>query len=162
MRIAIFATMLLIALVYAVWKGGGPERAMVGIAVTIVIWDRLLVASGLVSYHALDIGYLAQDIFGALATLALAMVAYRFWTIPAAILHALPLLAHLSRAVDLSISPVVYLTMQVASSWLLPPLLMLATWHHQRRVKRHGSDPSWHISWKSLPPDTGQRSPTRS
>lgn len=162
MRIAIFATILLIALVYAAWKGGGPERAMVAIAVTIVVWDRLLVASGLVSYHALDIGYLAQDAFGALATLALAMVAYRFWTIPAAILHALPLLAHLSRAVDLSISPVVYLTMQVASSWLVPPLLILATWHHQRRLKRFGSDPSWHISWKSQPRDAAQQSPTLS
>ncbi|MBL0770094.1 hypothetical protein JI743_14890 [Sphingopyxis sp. DHUNG17] len=162
MRIAIFASLLLIALIYAVWKGGGPERAMVGIAVTIVIWDRILVGFGLVSYHSLDIGYLLLDVFGAAATLALALVAYRFWPIPVAILHALPLLAHLSRAADLSISPKVYLTMQVGSSWLLPPLLILATWHHQRRLKRFGSDPSWHVSWRSLPPDAASTSPTRS
>jgi hypothetical protein len=162
MRVAIFASLLLIALIYAAWKGGGPERMMVMIAVIIVIFDRLLVGFDIVSYQSLDLGYLALDIFGATATLALALVAYRFWTIPAAILHALPLLAHLSRVVDLSISPVVYLTMQVASSWLVPPLLILATWHHQRRLKQQGSDPSWHISWRSPPQDAGSKSPTRS
>ena len=36
MRIAIFVTLLLVALAYAAWKGGGPERAMVGIAIVIV------------------------------------------------------------------------------------------------------------------------------
>lgn len=132
------------------------------IAVIIVIFDRLLVGFDIVSYQSLDLGYLALDIFGAAATLALALVAYRFWPIPVAILHATPLLAHLSRVVDLSISPIVYLTMQVASSWLVPPLLILATWHHQRRLKQYGSDPSWHISWKPSPRDVGQNSPTHS
>ncbi len=161
MRIAIFAAFLLIALLYAAWKGGGPERTMVGIAVIIIIWDRILVGSGLVSYHSLDIGYLWLDVFGATATLALALVAYRFWPIPVAILHALPLLAHLSKAVDLALTPIAYLTMQVGSSWLLPPLLILATWHHQRRLKRFGTDPSWHVSWRSLPRDAAPTLPTR-
>lgn len=143
MRIAIFAAFLLIALVYAAWRGGGPERWMVGISVIIVIWDRLLVAFGTVVYHSLDVGYFALDLFGASATFLLAMTAYRFWPIVAAVLHALPLLAHVSRAVDVSMNPVVYLTMQVASSWLLPPLLIAATWMHRQRLKRDGNDPSW-------------------
>ena len=146
MRIAIFAAFLLIALVYAAWRGGGPERNMVGIAVIIVIWDRLLVAFGTVVYQSLDIGYLALDFFGAIATFILAMIAYRFWPLIAAILHALPLLAHFSRVVDVAMNPMVYLTMQVASSWCLPPLLIAATWRHQMRLKRDGSDPSWRSS----------------
>ncbi len=154
MRIAIFAAILLIALVYATWRGGGPERTMVGIAVIIVIWDRLMVAFGTVVYHSLDIGYLALDLFGAAATLALAMTAYRFWPLIAAVIHALPLLAHFSRFVDIAMNPVVYLTMQVASSWLLPPLLIAATWQHQRRLKRDGSDPSWRNSLRPLPRKT--------
>lgn len=143
MRIALFVSFLAAALGYAAWRGGGPERAMVGIALTIVIWDRLLAAFGSVVYHSLDLGYLALDLFGAAATIALALVAHRFWPMIAAVLHILPLLAHFSRAVDVAMNPVVYLTMQVASSWLLPPLLIVATWRHQARLKANGNDPSW-------------------
>lgn len=153
MRIAIFATLLLVALVYAAWKGGGPERAMVGIAIVIVVWDRMLVAAGLVTYHGVDLGYLAQDMFGAASTVLLALCAYRFWPLLAAVLHTLPLLAHFARAVDVAVNPVVYLTMQVAASWCVPPLLIAATWRHQQRLKHSGSYPSWR-SWSrsSLPP----------
>lgn len=152
MRIAIFAAFLLVALAYAAWRGGGPERTMVAIAITIVIWDRLMVSSGTFVYQSLDLGYLALDIFGSMATIALAMTAYRFWPMVAAVLHTLPLLAHFSRVVDVSMNPVVYLTMQVASSWCLPPLLIVATWRHRERLKRNGSDPSWRgSSGPSLP-----------
>ncbi|MBE1529847.1 hypothetical protein GGC65_004303 [Sphingopyxis sp. OAS728] len=143
MRTALFAAFLLIALAYALWRGGGPERAMAAIAVTIVAWDRLLVTSGTFVYSSLDIGYLALDLFGSLATITLAMTAYRFWPMMAAVLHTLPLLAHFSRVVDMSMHPAVYLTMQVASSWCLPPLLIAGTWHHRQRLMRHGSDRSW-------------------
>lgn len=149
MRTAIFATFLLIALAYALWRGGGPERAMAAIAVSIVTWDRALVWSGTYVYQSLDLGYLALDLFGAIATVALAMTAYRFWPMIAAVLHILPLLAHFSRVVDVSMNPAVYLTMQVASSWCLPALLIGATWLHQRRLKRDGSDPSWRTSSRS-------------
>lgn len=151
MRIAIFAAILLIALLYAAWRGGAPERAMVAIAVTIVAWDRLMVAFGTVVYQSLDIGYLALDLFGAVATFVLAMTALRFWPLIAAIIHAIPLLGHLSRAIDVTMSPMVYLTMQVAASWCLPPLLIVATWQHQRRLKRDGSDPPWRTSSRSSP-----------
>jgi hypothetical protein len=159
MRIAIFATLLLVALVYAGWKGGGPERAMVGIAIVIVLWDRLLVAAGLVTYQSVDLGYLAQDIFGAAATILLALCAYRFWPLLAAVLHTLPLLAHFARAVEAAVNPVVYLTMQVAASWCVPPLLIAATWRHQQRLKRIGSYPSWRSwsRWSPPPTPSGSR-----
>ncbi|WP_288987383.1 hypothetical protein [uncultured Sphingopyxis sp.] len=148
MRIAIFAAFLLVALGYAAWRGGAPERTMVGIAVTIVIWDRMLVTFGTVVYHSVDVGYLALDIFGASSTFILAMVAHRFWPMIAAPLHSLPLLAHFSRAVDVQMDPVAYLTMQVATSWVLPPLLIAATWRHQKRLTKNGSDPAWRSSSK--------------
>lgn len=145
MRIAIFITILLIAIGYAAWRGGGPERAMAAIALTIVTSDPLLHAFVPVEYHALDIGHLMIDIFGAVSTIILALTAYRFWPMITAVLHTLPLLAHFSRTIDMSMHPIAYLTMQVAASWLLPPILILGTWRHQKRLKSNGSDRSWRI-----------------
>jgi len=154
MRIAIFAAMLLAALIYAARKGGGPERVMVGIAVIILLWDRLLVNLGRVTYESVDMGYFAQDLFGASATLLLALCANRFWPLLAAVLHTLPLLAHFARAADVAVNPAVYLTMQVAASWIVPPLLISATWRHQKRLRRAGSYPSWRKWSRSSPPRT--------
>ncbi len=148
MRIAIFIALLLVALGYAAWKGGAPERVMVGIALTMVTLDRLLLSQGEVEYHTIDREYLVLDLIGATATIALALFAHRFWPMVMAVLHILPLLAHLSRALNVTMDPIAYLTMQVASSWLLPPILILATWRHQQRLRRNDSDLSWHISWR--------------
>ncbi|MFD2502479.1 hypothetical protein ACFSTI_34610 [Rhizorhabdus histidinilytica] len=138
----------MVALGYAAWRGGAPERVMVGIAILMVLLDRLLVSTGQVEYHSVDLGYLVIDLIGSAATIALALLAHRFWPMIVAVLHVLPLLAHISRALDVSMNPIAYLTMQVASSWLLPPLLILATWRHQQRLRRSGSDPSWHVFWR--------------
>src|SRR3546814_2912661 len=69
-----------------------------------------------------------------------------------AVLHILPLLAHTSRILDVEIHPAAYLTMQVATSWLIPPILILATWRHQRRLARGDSEPSWHVSSRQSHP----------
>lgn len=111
-RIAIFHLLLLTALVYALRKGGGPERAMALIILAMSVSD---------------------------------------------LLQLLPLLAHFSKAVNVSIQPVAYLTTQVGASWLLPPLLVLATWRHQRRIRTTGSDRSWHASWRRSTPATANR-----
>ena len=99
-------------------------------------------------FATVDTGHLAIDLFAATSTISLAIVAHRFWPMSAAVLQILPLLAHFSRALDLSMHPIAYLTMQVASSWLLPPLLALGTWRHRLRLQRNGSDPSWQTSLK--------------
>jgi hypothetical protein len=63
----------------------------------------------------------------------------------AAVLHMLPILAHTTRWLDVTMQPSVYLTMQVATSWPVPLILILATWRHQRRLARGESEPSWQI-----------------
>lgn len=148
MRIAVFIALLLVALGYAAWKGGAPERVMVGIALMMVLLDQLLQSMSQIEYQTLDWEYLALDLVGAAATISLALFAHRFWPMIVAVLHILPLLAHISRALEVTMDPIAYLTMQVASSWLLPPILILATWRHQQRLRRSGSDQSWYVSWK--------------
>lgn len=153
MRIVLFLAFLLAALGYAAWRGGGPERTMAAIALAMVGGDALLHSFVPPEFVSLDFGHLALDLFGAGSTVLLALFAYRFWPLFAAVLHTLPLLAHTSRILDLALHPAAYLTMQVAASWLVPPLLILATWHHRQRLARTGSDRSW---LASLPRSTAK------
>jgi hypothetical protein len=144
-RIALFLAFLLIATGYAAWRGGGPERAMAGIALTMVAADHLLHVFVPPEFASLDTGHLAIDLFGAATTTLLALFAHRFWPMCIAVLHMLPLLAHTSRLLDATMQPAVYLTMQVATSWPVPLILILATWRHQRRLAQGESEPSWQI-----------------
>ncbi|MGH6696313.1 MAG: hypothetical protein ACREBX_13610 [Sphingopyxis sp.] len=143
LRIAFFVTILLVALVYAVRKGGGPERAMAAVLVAMLLTDQALHLFVPVQYLAVDTGHLLIDILAAVATLAIALLAHRFWPMIAAALQFLPLLAHSTRAIEIDLHSAAYLTMQVAGSWPLAPLLVVATWRHQQRLARNGSDPSW-------------------
>jgi len=152
MRTALFLAFLLAALGFAIWRGGGPERAMAAIALAMVGADALLHHYLPVEFAMLDMGHLALDLAGVAFTTALALCAYRFWPMIAAVLHFLPLLAHTSRILDVTLNPAAYLTMQVAASWLVPPLLILATWRHQRRLRQRGNDPSWHVWWRASNP----------
>lgn len=147
-RKELFLASLAMALVYAAWRGGGPERFMAGISVSMVGADLVLHLWIPPHFATLDAGHLAIDLWGAATTTALALIAYRFWPLLAAPVHILPLLAHTSRFFDMKLDPVAYLTMQVAPSWFVPPLLVAGTWRHAARVKRRGDDRSWHISWR--------------
>lgn len=147
MRMILFLAFLLVALGYAAWRGGAPERVMSAIALVMVGADPLLHRFVPVEFATIDMGHLAIDLFGALSTMLLALCAYRFWPMCAAVLHLLPLLAHSTRLLDVTLHPAAYLTMQVAPSWLIPPLLIVVTWRHQRRLRHGGSYPSWHVSW---------------
>lgn len=152
MRIILFLAFLLVALAYAARRGGAPERVMAAIALTMVVADAVLHRFVPIEFATLDTGHLAIDLFGASSTVLLALCAHRFWPMFAAVLHLLPLLAHSSRLLDVTLHPAAYLTMQVAASWLVPPLLILATWRHQRRLRQGGSDRSWHVSWPTRTP----------
>lgn len=153
-RIAIFVTILLAALVYALRKGGGPERAMALILIAMAASDQMLHLFVPPRFTSVDAGHLAIDLAAAAASVTLALTAHRFWPMLAAVLQLLPLMAHVGKAADMSVHPVAYLTMQVAASWLLPPLLVFATWRRQKRLRTNGSDRCWHGLSRRSPPMT--------
>ncbi|SNT08814.1 hypothetical protein [Sphingopyxis indica] len=157
MRIALFLGFLAAAIFYAAWRGGGPERVMAAIAAAMVGLDQLLHAFVPPNFLSLDSGHLAIDLFGAAATIILALFAHRFWPMCVAVLHIAPLLAHISRTIDVNLHPAAYLTMQVATSWPVPAILIFATWRHRRRLARGVSEPSWQISSPSSSPTMARR-----
>ncbi|WP_168707908.1 hypothetical protein [Sphingopyxis sp. PAMC25046] len=144
--------LLIAVVVFALRKGGGPERAMALILIGMFVADQVLHLFVPPRFASIDTGHVAIDIAAALSTLALAMVAHRFWPMLAAVLQILPLTAHVGKAVDLSVHPIAYQTMQVAASWPLLLVLALATWRHVSRARATGNDPSWHASWRRSNP----------
>src|SRR3546814_15112624 len=121
MRMAFFLAFLLVALGYAAWRGGGPERAMAAIPLTMVGADKMLHAFVPVEFASLDTGHLAIALFGATATTLLALFAHRFWLMCVPVFPILPLLAHTCRFLDVEIHPAPYRPVHVASSWPVPP-----------------------------------------
>lgn len=119
---------------------------MATILLGMLVVDQLVHLLIPAQFASVDTAHLALDLIAALLTFMLAMTAHRFWPMVAAVLQTLPLLAHFSRLADVGMHPIAYLTMQVAASWLLPPLLAAATWRHQTRLRRSGSDQSWQPS----------------
>lgn len=77
MRIAIFLALMLLALGYAAWKGGAPERVMAGIALMMILLDSLLLSDEVAVYGSVDWAYLTLDLIGATATFILALFAHR-------------------------------------------------------------------------------------
>lgn len=151
-RIAIFVMLLIAVAAFAFRKGGGPERAMAIILMTMAGADQALHLFVPPRFASIDTGHLAIDLAAAIATTLLALVAHRFWPMIAAVFQILPLTAHVGKAADMSVHPIAYQTMQVAASWPLLLLLALATWRHMRRLRANGSDRSWHASWRRSNP----------
>ena len=99
-RIVIFLILLLMASAYALWKGGGPERVMATILLSMLVVDQLAHILIPVQFASVDTAHLAIDLIAAILTFTLAMTAHRFWPLVAAVLQTLPLLAHFSRLAD--------------------------------------------------------------
>lgn len=149
-RVTIMFVLLGAALGYAFWRGGGPERAIAGLWLAMTSIDPALHYVAPLDYQVVDLGHLAIDVTGSVGSFLIALYAYRYWPMIVAPLQFLPLLAHMSRAVELDMHPVAYLIMQVASYWPLAPILIAGTWRHHRRVKSLGGEPDW-VKWAPWP-----------
>lgn len=87
-RIAVFVTLLLAVTVFALRKGGGPERAMAIILMAMLAADQVLHLFVPPRFASIDTGHLAIDLGAAIATTGLALVAHRFWPMIAAVFRS--------------------------------------------------------------------------
>ena len=143
MRIAIFYVLFVSCTLYALWRGGAPERAVAGSYFAIWLLDGALNLVYPADFADMDPVHLAIDILIWLSFFAVAMRAKRFWPLCLVSLQTIALVAHSAKFMDVSIAPRAYLTMQIASSFPVLILLAIGTYCHQRRLKANGSDPAW-------------------
>ena len=146
MRLILFLMLLSLSIVYAIRRGGEPERAVAIILIFMTISDPFVHAITPLTYIELDPGHFIIDLGGWSACLVVALRAQRVWPLWITSLQTISLIAHVTRLVDYSVHPTAYAIMQVASSYPLLMILIIGTRNHQQRLLQNGSDPSWRSS----------------
>lgn len=143
LRVLIFNLLQIGATVYALRRGGAPER-MVGLALLLgAVGTRLLQSDLVQRFVAVEVGVAAVDVALLAALLAVALLADRFWPLWIAALQALGAGSHLVRLVDGDILRVVYAFLSAIASYPMLAILVFATSRHDRRERVNGPERSW-------------------
>jgi len=145
--IAVFYVMLACTCVYALAKGGAPERLGAAVFIAGFLLSRAAISARPARFMSVELGVLAVDLAMLAALLVLALRAERFWPIWMTALHIVSTAGHALRAFDPAIVPLAYAFAMAFWSYPMLLLLVAATWCHQRRLKRNGVDISWSSSF---------------
>lgn len=146
MLLIVFLAVQFAVCLFAILKGGGPERAVAAGLLATIPPNFMLRAYGPVTFEGVEIGALAIDLALAVILFIVAIRACRYWPIWMFALHATGMLAHLARLLQPDATPWAYAFL--FSLWSFPMLAILAvgTWRHRRRLTTNGADPSWRTS----------------
>lgn len=158
--IYLFVSMQLATSVYALLRGGAPER-IVGMLMPMAYIGTVAFQSQFpVRFHGVELGIFIVDCAMLIALLAVALRAERFWPIWMTGLQAVAVTAHLATMVS-PVVPVAYAMMLAFWSFPMMALLAAGTWRHQRRMAVHGADRSWSDSSPPSPAAAPPRWPMR-
>lgn len=131
----------------AFWKGGGPERAVAGVMVGILVSDLIyhLIFGNFSNVVSIDYGHALIDLVAMVALVLIALRANRMYTLWIAALQLIAFNAHLARELTDVMSPIVYLILYVGPSYLQLLILGAGLWAHRRRLAKYGPYKSWTI-----------------
>ncbi len=159
----IFDVMTLAACLYAIARGGAPERlTSVGFLVAFILTN---LAQGPASAYA-DVEWQVATIDTALlvAVLLVALGSCRFWGLAMASMMVINVFGHVARLMDSGIIARAYYVLVVVISYPMVALLVAATWRHRVRLRRYGVDYSWvwqlppayRMGWLAVPDKDGE------
>ncbi len=143
MRTTVFLILFGAACIYALYRGGAPERWVAVVIIGMLVLDPAVHLVTPLEYAALDPGHFVIDLAGWLALLAIALRANRFWPLWVVSLQTIAMVSHATRLLDMTIHPKAYMIMQIASSYPLLIVLMMGTYYHQKRMQIIGTDRPW-------------------
>jgi hypothetical protein len=138
----VYLALLLGCCLYALARGGTPERAAVGILVSAVAATILSPSAGVHRFYQLELNLLAIDSALFLAMAALAMKAQRYWTLWLAAVKLNTVITHLL-ILSPTLPPWSYAIANAAWSYPSPLLIAIGAARHRQRLKRYGADPAW-------------------
>ena len=152
----LFLAILVATVLYALRRGGAPERWGAAIVIAGYALTLLLQRTYHERFGSLALGVLLVDIAVLAAFFILSLKANRFWPIWMTGFQAVSVMVHAAMAISPGVIPWAYAF--GLAMWSYPILIMLAgaTWRHRQRVLARGADPSWSGS-SSLSPLTQSR-----
>lgn len=143
MRHEIFDLLLLISCVYALWRGGAPERIA---GATLLLGDLLSVGVVLLHqgrYAHEEYGLFGVDLLILIILTFTALRSTRWWPLVLAGLQLDGVLVHFVHLVAPHTLPVTYLNATALWAYPMVAFLAIATWRHRSRLGRFGEDPPW-------------------
>ncbi|WP_454887826.1 hypothetical protein [Sphingomonas oryzagri] len=143
MRHEIFDLLLLICCVYAIWRGGAPERIA---GATLLIGDILSVASVLLHpgrFRHEEFGLFAIDLVILVILVVIALRSRRWWPLILAGLQLDGVLAHFVHLIAPRTLPIAYLNATALWAYPMVIILAIATRRHRTRLTHLGEDPAW-------------------
>lgn len=143
-RFSIQVALLLVVFAYAFRKGGKPEKYVatiyLGLFLAAVAFRLFSGGWSEGSYHGLQLYRFASDILAFLCVVVVALRFNRWWVLWVGSVQLLAVMAHLIRAAELPIEPLVYAIMERWPTWIALILTGAGTWQHARRMRRTATD----------------------
>lgn len=139
----VFIVVLVCVCVYALWKGGAPERISAAAFLIATLMSVLSTLGELHRFVRFEHSLLVID-SGLLAVLLwIALRSTRWWPLLMAGVQIDDVAVHAMRLVAPETLQMAYL--YGAALWSYPMLTILAagTWRHHGRMKQFGADPAW-------------------
>lgn len=156
MAIPFFWIALVASCLYALIRGGAPERIGAVIFILAVLVTPLAASSMQgKAFRTPELGLLLIDAAMLIAFLALTLTSSRFWPIWMSGLQAVQVAGHLARLADPGLIYWAYGVAQGLWSYPMMALLAAATWRHRERLRRFGVDNAWRNSSRRSAPSPG-------
>ncbi|MES2045035.1 MAG: hypothetical protein V4475_14270 [Pseudomonadota bacterium] len=128
---------------YALWRGGAPERwagVLLALAAAATYFSY---SPDAVRFRSVEAGVLVVDLTLTGALWWLALRSNRMWPMLITALQFASTLVHLSKAVDLGMSPWAYHFLLKLGGYPILLALVIGTTRHQMRLRRFGVDMPW-------------------
>lgn len=138
-----YFTLVGICWLYAMFRGGAPERSGATVLAVGSILTVLAVSGPTQRFGSVELGIFLVDVAALVAFLLIALRAERLWPLWVTALQAIGTAGHAVKLADPDVIPRAYAF--VLAFWSYPMLLLLVvgTYRHQRRMARFGADKSW-------------------
>jgi hypothetical protein len=143
---SIFLLILLSTTIYALVRGGAPERIGALILLAGAVSSVLLARPFAMRFRHIEPGILLCDMLMFASLVCVALRSTRFWPIWVSGLVGSEIFVDLLRAVVPALAPDVYMYAIGLWSWAIQTILFAGVFRHQMRLRRFGSDDPWKIA----------------